>query len=75
MATVTHALVRSRLDCCSALYVGLPLESVRKYQQVQNATGKLLAIAGYKDHATTSPPDWPWVRFQAQFKLLDVLSL
>ena len=51
LASVTHTLVTSWLDYCKALYVGLPMESVRKLQQVQNAA-RLLTGAGYRDHIT-----------------------
>ncbi|KAF7249940.1 Cadherin-related family member 3, partial [Varanus komodoensis] len=36
LAAVTHALVTSCLDFCNALYVGLPLKTVRILQLVQN---------------------------------------
>ena len=35
LAMVTHALVTSWLDYCNLLYVGLPMESVWKLQQIQ----------------------------------------
>lgn len=35
LATVTHALVPTRLDNCNALYVGLPLETSQKLKLVQ----------------------------------------
>lgn len=42
LATVTHRLVTSRLDCCDALYMGLLLDLVRKLQLMQNVAARLL---------------------------------
>ena len=50
LATVTHALVTSRLGYCNVLYMELPLESARKLQWVQNVTHRLLTGAGYRNH-------------------------
>ena len=72
LATVTHALVTSRLDYCNALYVGLPLKSVRKLQLVQRAAARLLTGAGYREHTTPLLKQLHWlpVHFWAQFKVL-----
>ena len=72
LAMVTHALVTCPVDCCNTLYVGLPLESVRKLQWVQNATATLLSGAGYREQIT---PLLQQLRrlsicFRAQFKVL-----
>ena len=52
LASVTHALVTSRLDYYNTLYVGLPLKSVRKLHLVQRAAARLLTGAGYGEHIT-----------------------
>ena len=41
-----------QLDCGNMLYVGLPLESVQKLQQVQNTVARVLTGADYTDHIT-----------------------
>ncbi|KAF7247778.1 Disks large-associated protein 2 [Varanus komodoensis] len=50
LATVTHALVTSRLDFCNALYVGLPLKTVRILQMsLRSATEALLREPSVKE--------------------------
>lgn len=50
LAMVIHALVTSRSDYCNALYMGLPLESVWKFQGVKSAAARLLTRASYKEN-------------------------
>ena len=51
--TLIHALVISRIDYCSALYVGLPLMLMWRLQLVQNLVGRL--ITGVKKFQHISP--------------------
>ncbi|KAF7254804.1 RNA-directed DNA polymerase from mobile element jockey [Varanus komodoensis] len=72
LATVTHALVTSRLDFCNALYVGLPLKTVRILQLVQNRAARLLTGTGRYVHMTPVLRQLHWlpIEVRAQFKVL-----
>ncbi|KAF7251113.1 Junctional adhesion molecule B, partial [Varanus komodoensis] len=72
LATVTHALVTSRLDFCNTLYVGLPLKTVRILQLVQNRAARLLTGTGRYVHMTPVPRQLHWlpIEVRAQFKVL-----
>ena len=72
LTRVVHALVISRLHCCHALSVGLPLEVTWKLQLIQNAAARLGTGSGRRDHITQVLRDLHWlpVRFRAQFKVL-----
>ncbi|KAF7234592.1 Vomeronasal type-2 receptor 26 [Varanus komodoensis] len=72
LATVTHALVTSRLDFCNALYMGLPLKTVRILQLVQNRAARLLTGTGRCSHITPVLRQLHWLPLEvrAQFKVL-----
>ncbi|KAF7253392.1 ERI1 exoribonuclease 3 [Varanus komodoensis] len=72
LATVIHALVTSRLDFCNALYVGLPLKTVRTLQLVQNRAARLLTGMGRYAYMTPVLRQLHWLPIEAwaQFKVL-----
>ncbi|KAF7238810.1 hypothetical protein EYD10_14545 [Varanus komodoensis] len=72
LATVTHALVTSRLDFCNTLYVGLPLKTVWILQLVQNRAARLLTGTGRYVHMTPVLCQLHWlpIEVRAQFKVL-----
>ena len=47
-----HAFVLSRLDYCNALFSGLPRESTKSLQMVQNAAARVLTRTRKFDHIT-----------------------
>uniref|UniRef100_A0A803TBL4 Reverse transcriptase domain-containing protein n=1 Tax=Anolis carolinensis TaxID=28377 RepID=A0A803TBL4_ANOCA len=71
LTTVVHALVTSRMDYCNALYVGLPLKTVRKLQLVQRSAARLLTGAAYREWSTPLFKQLHWlpIIFRAQFKV------
>ncbi|KAF7250183.1 putative RNA-directed DNA polymerase from transposon BS [Varanus komodoensis] len=72
LATVRHTLVTSRLDFCNALYVGLPLKTVRILQLVQNRAARLLTGTERYVHMTPVLRQLHWlpIEVRAQFKVL-----
>ena len=72
LASVVHALVTSKLDYCKALYIGLPLKTVRELQLVQNAAARLITGTRRFEHIRPILAHLHWlpIYFRAQFKVL-----
>uniref|UniRef100_A0A803TUY7 Reverse transcriptase domain-containing protein n=1 Tax=Anolis carolinensis TaxID=28377 RepID=A0A803TUY7_ANOCA len=71
LAMVVHALVKSCLDYCNTLYVGLP-SNVGKFQLVQQEAARLITGAAYRERTTLllcQLHGLP-ISYQAQFKVL-----
>ena len=72
LTKLIHALVISRIDYCSALYMGLPLRLMCKLQMVQNSAARL--ITGVKKFQHISPTlaalHWLPVHFHIDFKVM-----
>lgn len=53
LATITHALVVSRLFYCSVLHVQLPAKTIEKRKLVQNAVARV--VTGAKCYDSSGP--------------------
>uniref|UniRef100_A0A8C6XMC9 Reverse transcriptase domain-containing protein n=1 Tax=Naja naja TaxID=35670 RepID=A0A8C6XMC9_NAJNA len=69
---VTHALVTSRLDYCNALYLGLPLHTIRRFQLVQNAAARVVMGVSWYTHVMPLLRELHWlpVALRVRFKVL-----
>ena len=50
--TLIHAFVFSQLDCCNALFSGLPKKTTDRLQLVQNAAARVLTKTKIREHIT-----------------------
>ena len=67
-----HAFISSRLDFCNSLLLGLPQQSLKRLQKVQNASARLLTITRSSEHITPILYNLHWlpVKYRIQFKIL-----
>ena len=69
---LVHAFVSSRLDYCSSLLYGLPKESLKKLQHVQNVATRIVTHSRKCDHTTPVLCQLHWLRIEERivFKIL-----
>lgn len=69
LRSVTHALVTSHMDYCNAIFMELPLKSIRKLQLLQNVLERTVMYALRSADITTLFYNYI-ACFQVQFKML-----
>ena len=72
LTMLAHALIISRIDYCSAVYVGLPLRLMWRLQLVQNSAARLITEVKKFQHIfpTLTTLHWLPVRFCIDFKVM-----
>ena len=69
---LVHAFVSSRLDYCNSLLYGLPKESLKKLQHVQNVAARIVTHSRKCDHITPVLCQLHWLPIEERivFKIL-----
>ena len=69
---IVQALVISRLPNCNSLLCGLPAIPIKRLQRVQNATARVIAKAGRRDHISPILFKFLWlpIKFRIKYKIL-----
>ncbi len=65
---LVQALVVSRLDCCNALLAGLPSNTIKPLQMIQNAAARLVFNEPKRTHVTSLFISLHWLPVAARIK-------
>ena len=70
-ARLVAAMVISRLDYCSSVFIGLPADQIARLQRVQNNAARLVLKKRRRDHVTPLLKELHWlpVKFRCQYKI------
>ncbi len=65
---LVQAFMLSRLDCCNALLVGLPANSIKPLQLIQNAAARFIFNERKRTHITPQVINLLWLPIAARIK-------
>ncbi|MBN3302415.1 RTJK polymerase, partial [Amia calva] len=67
-----YAFIISRLDYCNSLFVGLPANSIKRLQYIQNSVARVLTHTSSRQHITRFFSQLHWLPVQSRiyFKIL-----
>ena len=56
-----HAFITSRLDFCNSLFYGLPKQTIKQLQHVQNAAARMVALTPKHEHISPVLQELHWL--------------
>ena len=67
-----HAFITSRLDFCNSLRYGLPKQTIKRLQHVQNVAARIVALTSKHEHFSQVLQELHWFPIEEgiTFKIL-----